>query len=136
MKLNSFIIIEYIKSSINILVDTKVKCQIESFFSNFNSTNPFEDNNDFDHKNYKKAQKDTRIKHSLNNEEYNTNTSTCQNINEYEDLLRKLESDIRNHIKIQHQYRIYSDNLKSKIEELEKSKNEYKKSVIALQEVN
>lgn len=55
--------------------------------------------------------------------------------NDYEDLLRKHESDIRNHIKIQHQYRIYSDNLKNKIEELEKSKLEYKKTIVNLQEV-
>jgi len=54
---------------------------------------------------------------------------------EYEDLLRKHESDIRNHIKVQHQYRIYSDNLKNKIEELEKSKVEYKKTISNLQEV-
>lgn len=99
MKLNSFIIIEYVKTSIDILVDIKVKKQIESFFNNYN---------------------------------FKTENS---NIEAYEDLLRKSEADIRNHIKIEHQMKIYSDNLKAKIEELEKSKAEYKINYLALQEV-
>ena len=97
--MNSFIIIEYIKTSIDILVNVIVKNQIESFFSNYN-TKPDD-----------------------------------SNVEAYEDLLRKSESDIRNHIKIEHQMKIYSDNLKAKIEELEKSKLESKKNYIILQEV-
>ncbi len=97
--MNSFIIIEYIKTSIDILVDMKVKKQIETFFSNYNMKNE------------------------------------NSNVEAYEELLRKSESDIRNHIKIEHQMKIYSDNLKSKIEELEKSKAEYKKNYLSLQEV-
>lgn len=48
--MNSFIIIEYIKTSIDILVDIKVKNQIETFFNNyhnkleeFNSSEAYED---------------------------------------------------------------------------------------------
>jgi len=98
-KLNSFIIIEYIKTSIDILVDIKVKNQIETFFNNYNAK------------------------------------LEGTNFEAYEDMLRKSESDIRNHIKIEHQMKIYSDSLKAKIEELEKSKAEYKKNYLALQEV-
>ena len=97
--MNSFIIIEYIKTSIDIVVDIKVKNQIESFFNNYNTK------------------------------------SEGSNVEAYEELLRKSESDIRNHIKIEHQMKIYSDNLKAKIEELEKSKSDYKKNYLALQEV-
>lgn len=57
------------------------------------------------------------------------------NPNDYEELLQKLEGDIRNHIKIQHQYRIYTDSLKSKIEELEKFNNEQKNVIENLNEV-
>lgn len=57
------------------------------------------------------------------------------NPNDYEELLQKLEGDIRNHIKIQHQYRIYTDSLKHKIEELEKLNNEQKKIIENLNEV-
>jgi len=98
--MNSFIIIEYIKTSIDILVDIKVKNQIEAFFNNFH------------------------------------NKVEGSNAEAYEELLRKSESDIRNHIKIEHQMKIYSDNLKAKIEELEKSKADYKKNYMALQDVN
>lgn len=99
MKLNSLIIIEYIKTSIDILVDIKVKKQIETFFSNYN---------------IRSESSDAEV---------------------YEELLRKYEADIRNHIKIEHQMKIYSDNLKIKIEDLEKSKAEYKKNFLAIQEV-
>ena len=57
------------------------------------------------------------------------------NLNDYEDLLQKLENDIRNHIKCQHQYRIYSDNLKLKIEELEKVNKGQKNIITHLNEV-
>jgi succinate dehydrogenase flavin-adding protein (antitoxin of CptAB toxin-antitoxin module) len=97
--MNSFIIIEYIKTSIDILVDIKVKDKIEAFFNNYH------------------------------------NKLEGSNLEAYEELLQKSESDIRNHIKIEHQMKIYSDNLKAKIEELEKSKGEYKKNYLALQEV-
>ena len=99
-KMNSFIIIEYIKTSIDILVDIKVKDKIEAFFNNYH------------------------------------NKLEGSNLEAYEELLQKSESDIRNHIKIEHQMKIYSDNLKAKIEELEKSKGEYKKNYLALQEVS
>lgn len=55
--------------------------------------------------------------------------------NGYEELLQKLEGDIRNHIKIQHQYRIYTDSLKLKLEELEKINNDQKSIIANLNEV-
>ena len=58
------------------------------------------------------------------------------NPNDYEELLQKLEEDIRNHIKIQHQYRIYSDSLKQKIEELDKANIGDKNTIANLKEVN
>jgi len=135
LKLNSFIIIEYIKSSINILVDLKVKEQLESFFTNFNPQSI--PNNDINLINIKESidydLKERTKSSNSNNEKSNNSNSSFHN--DYEDLLRKHESDIRNHIKVQHQYRIYSDNLKNKIEELERSKAEYKKTVANLQEV-
>ena len=39
---------------------------------------------------------------------------------DYESLLRKEESDIRQHISIEHQLKLYSEKLIDKLEELEK----------------
>jgi len=101
----------------------RVKNQLESFFSNLDLQS-----NDYD----KKGEKGW--KHKNANEDFNKKNDMF--INDYEELLRKHESDIRNHIKIQHQYRIFADGLKTKIEELEKSNVEYKKTIVNLQEVN
>ena len=80
---NSFVIIEYIKSTIDILVDFKVNKQIQNFFNNFNIDN---------------------------------------------------FNDIKNQNQIDSY--IYIENLTKKVIEMEKSKNEYKKSFMNLQEVN
>jgi hypothetical protein len=83
--MNSFIIIEYIKSTIDILVDFKVNKQIQNFFNDYN----------------------------LNNNNNNIHLKT----------------------KIEQETQIYIKNLKRKLNEMEKSKNEYKKSFMNLQEV-
>lgn len=43
----------------------------------------------------------------------------------YEELLRKLEKDIREHIKVQFQLKIYAESLEYKLEQLEKSRSKY-----------
>ena len=54
--------------------------------------------------------------------EYN-NQITCSNIQQdYEAMLIKYEQDIRGHIKVEHQLKLYSDSLQNNIEELEKEK--------------
>ena len=54
--------------------------------------------------------------------EYN-NQITCENIQtDYESMLIKYEQDIRGHIKVEHQLKLYSDSLQSNLEELEKEK--------------
>ena len=113
------------------MVDIKVKDQLESFFSNYDSHNQTEDLklNEIENKFDSKSEK------NISSLDQNFNNSICTHINDYEELLRKHECDIRNHIKIQHQYRIYSENLKTKIEELEKSRAENKKTIANLQEV-
>jgi hypothetical protein len=73
-----------------------------------------------------------QLANNLNNTYISIRTN---NPNDYEELLQKLEGDIRNHIKIQHQYRIYTDSLKHKIEELEKLNNEQKNLIANLNEV-
>ena len=56
-------------------------------------------------------------------DEYNKKI-TCSNIQQdYEAMLVKYEQDIRGHIKVEHQLKLYSDSLQSNIEELEKEKN-------------
>lgn len=65
-KASPFTIIEYIKSSIEILIDIKVKEQLQ--------------------------ERENRINDTYNPDE--------EEVNEYEKLLRKLESDIRIHIKV------------------------------------
>ena len=51
------------------------------------------------------------------------NQITCQNIQQdYEAMLVKYEQDIRGHIKVEHQLKLYSDSLQSNLEELEKEK--------------
>jgi hypothetical protein len=126
---------EYIKSSINILVDLKVKDQLESFFSNFDAQSILSKNSNQNYNNKIEEEfENGKIKISESKAE-NPNVSNKSCLNDYEELLRKHESEIRNHIKIQHQYRIYSENLKNKIEEIEKSKADYKKTITNLQEV-
>lgn len=49
---------------------------------------------------------------------------------EYEEIIRKLESEVRNHIKIEQQMKIHIDTLVGKIEEIEKS---YKDEMKAFQ---
>ncbi len=59
-------------------------------------------------------------------------TTSCENDSaSYEELLRKLEGDIRSHIKvrsyfkqIEHQLKLHSDSLTDKVEELEKENSE------------
>ena len=80
-----------------------------------------------------------------------------EGINEYEKMLRKIEGENRNHIKvstyivytyvfkqyitylilkqIEHMMKIYSDSLQDKIDEYEKSKIGYKEKIKSLQEV-
>ena len=43
---------------------------------------------------------------------------------DYESLLIKYEKDIRGHIRIEHQLKLYADSLQNNIEELEKEKEE------------
>ena len=51
------------------------------------------------------------------------NQITCENIQQdYESMLVKYEQDIRGHIKVEHQLKLYSDSLQSNLEELEKEK--------------
>lgn len=122
----------------------KVKEQLESFFSNFDSQNIsnnkeinecFCDKNNLENFNFKNKNAYFKTENGNNNADNISNITNISCLNDYEELLRKHESEIRNHIKIQHQYRIYSDNLKNKIEDLEKSKAEYKKNIANLQEV-
>lgn len=97
-KSSSLKLIDYIKSSIEILVNIKVEEQIEL----------------------------NKIKFSQENNILSTNEE--ENTNEYEKLLRQLESEIRNHIKvknlslnqIEHQMRLHDESLQDKIDELEK----------------
>jgi len=127
------------------LVDIKVKDQLESFFSNFDSHNNLNrDINEYSSSDKKQLDegvnyinKNADLKSDFTNNPNNNSTAVTHSacFNDYEELLRKHESEIRNHIKIQHQYRIYSENLKNKIEELEKSKLDYKKTIANFQEV-
>ncbi len=89
--INSFIIIEYIKSTIDILVDFKVSKEIQNFFNDYN----------------------------FNNNDNNNNHLNTQ----------------FNKTKSEEETKIYIQNLKHKLNEMEKSKNEYKKSFMNLQEV-
>lgn len=87
--LDSFTLIKYIKTSIDILVDLRVE---------------------------------ERVLHKNNISNDIQNTSIEEEGNIYEPLLRKLESDIRAHIKLEHQFKLHTESLVSKIEDLEKEK--------------
>jgi hypothetical protein len=88
--MSPFVILEYIKNSIDILINLKVEEKLES-------------------------------EKILNERIFiaNSNLSPKDYQNEYEFLLRKLESDIRTHIKIEHQLKLYSEGLQQRIEDLE-----------------
>ena len=56
---------------------------------------------------------------------------------DYESLLIKHEKDIRGHIKIEHQLKLYADSLQNNIEELEKEKKEFNDIInIKINEIN
>ncbi len=57
-------------------------------------------------------------------------------INEYEKLLRKLESDIRSYVKVEHQLKLHAEGLQVKLEEVEKQREELKGKNKMFQEVN
>ena len=94
-------LIEYIKSSIQILVQLKAEETIQQL---------------------------ERQRAEARGAEY-------EDSNEYEKLLRKLESDIRTYIKIEHQMKLHSENLQLRIDELEKEKNLFKQKNKQLTEV-
>ena len=98
--MSPFVILEYIKNSIDILINLKVEKKLESE-KNANENN----------------------------------ASLEDNQNEYEVLLRKLESDIRTHIKIEHQLKLYSEGLQQRIEDLEKEVNDNEDKYDRLNEV-
>ena len=54
--------------------------------------------------------------------EYNNQISNDHIQTDYEAMLIKYEQDIRGHIKVEHQLKLYSDSLQNKIDELEKEK--------------
>jgi hypothetical protein len=139
------------------LVDQRVKDQLDNIFANLESRNidiygnpKNEDQHDIENKenkeysntNTNKKKQAERIIDNLELEQLANNLNNTyrsirtNNPNDYEELLQKLEGDIRNHIKIQHQYRIYTDSLKYKIEELEKLNNEQNNLIANLNEVN
>jgi hypothetical protein len=97
--MSPIVIIEYIKNSIDILINLKVEEKLES---------------------EKNANANVNSKANENTNNNNYYNSKEDNQNEYEVLLRKLESDIRIHIKIEHQLKLYSEGLQQRIEDLEK----------------
>lgn len=78
-------IINYIKISLQIIIELKVKEEVEKY-------------------NKEKEEK------NLNNE----NTAE-----DYETLLRKEEAEIRQHISVEHQFKLHLDNFSEKINDLE-----------------
>jgi hypothetical protein len=61
--------------------------------------------------------------HKIN--EYNSKLMNENIQQDYESMLIKYEKDIRNHIKTEHQLKLYAESLQNNIDELEKEKNEY-----------
>ena len=59
---------------------------------------------------------DEEVKNYINS----TNLKDLNNFNDYELLLRKLENDIRHHISIENQIKLYGEKITIKLEELEK----------------
>ena len=59
---------------------------------------------------------DEEVKKYINS----TNLKDLNNLNDYELLLRKLENDIRHHISIENQIKLYGEKVTIKLEELEK----------------
>ncbi len=118
-KKNPKSLIEYIKSSIEILINLKVEEKIN-------------------------ALKENREKSSQSNNKFqSSNSEDDDDVNEYEKLLRQLESEIRTHIRvnyqisqIEHQLKLHSDNLQCRVDELEKAKDELKQKVKKLSEVH
>ena len=102
--LNSFIVIEYIKSTVDILVDFKVNKQIQSFFDNYN---------------------------------FNENAKNAKNSQNADALGgKKTENDLKILKNKLNESEKYIENLQHKCEDMEISKNEYKKSCANLHEVN
>jgi hypothetical protein len=56
--------------------------------------------------------------------------------NDYEEMLIQSENNIRNLLKVQHQLKLSNDTLKTKLEDLEKSKCDLRKEYKNIQEVS
>ncbi|CDW90200.1 mitochondrial substrate carrier family protein ucpb-like [Stylonychia lemnae] len=50
-------------------------------------------------------------------------------VKEYEQIIQKLERDVREHIKIQHQMKLHIESIQNKLEEAEKQKGDHKKCI-------
>ena len=46
-----------------------------------------------------------------------TNDSVCQNLEEYEQMVQKLEADVRQHIRVEQQLKLHIENMQEKAEE-------------------
>jgi hypothetical protein len=62
-----------------------------------------------------------------------TNEET--DLSEYEELLRKLEADIRSHIKLEHQLKLHSETLQSKLDDFEMERETFISQNKSLQDV-
>ena len=78
-------IINYIKISLQIIIELKVKEEVEKYNKEKEDKNP-----------------------------HNENTAE-----DYETLLRKEEAEIRQHISVEHQFKLHLDNFSEKINDLE-----------------
>lgn len=90
--------------------------------NNNNSNNTQDNINPFLLINYIKETIDTLIQNAINeqvDEYYNQQENAQQ---EYESILVKYESDIRGHIRVEHQLKLYADNLSDEIEQLTREK--------------
>lgn len=58
----------------------------------------------------------------------------AQRSEQFENMLQKLEAEVRNHIRIEHQLKLHIENNQNKIEELEKYKTETEAKIIEYEE--
>jgi len=119
-------LVEYIKTSIEILLNLKMETSMS-----------VPTGHGFSHHNRNNQRANTDNSPQLDNSHI-TNGSTSTTANKeppkaYEEIIQKLENDIRNHIRIEQQMKIAMEALQQKVEDKDKErsklKNEYKQYI-------
>lgn len=112
MSLDPYVIIEYIKSSVDIILNLKFE-EIEKRLLDKNQNSKLGSKKSLLTGSYSKKKEDTERSMSS----HGGDIGSCPQV--YEELIQQLEGDIRKHIRIEQQLKLHIESMENRIEELE-----------------